>query len=143
MDRLQVVLDTNILVAGLRSRRGASFRLLSLVGADSSFEINLSVPLVLEYEDVLKRPGAVSRLTGDDIDGVLDYICSVAHHREIYFLWRPVLRDPKDDMVLEVAVEACCEFIVTPNLRDFRGVERFGIRAVTPSEFLREIGEIQ
>ena len=143
MDRLQVVLDTNILVAGLRSRRGASFRLLSLVGADSRFEINLSVPLVLEYEDVLKRPGAVSRLTGDDIDSVLDYICSVAHHREIYFLWRPVLRDPKDDMVLEVAVEACCEFIVTHNLRDFRGVERFGIRAVTPSEFLREIGEIQ
>ena len=66
----------------------------------------------------------------------------VGHHREIYFLWRPVLRDPKDDMVLEVAVEASCEFVVTHNLRDFRGIERFGVGALTPSEFLREIGEI-
>lgn len=143
MNRAQVVLDTNILVAGLRSRRGASFWLLSLVGADDRFEINLSVPLVLEYESALKRPGAVPILTGEDIDAVLDYLCSVGHHREIYFLWRPVLRDPKDDMVLEVAVESGCDFIVTHNLRDFRGIEGFGIQAVTPSEFLREIGEMQ
>ena len=142
MDPVQVVLDTNILIAGLRSQRGASFRLLSLVGADPRFEINLSVPLVLEYESASKRPGAVPALTDQEIDAVLDYLCSVAHHREIFFLWRPVLRDPKDDMVLEVAVEASCEFVVTHNLRDFKGIERFGIGAITPSEFLREIGEI-
>lgn len=143
MDPVQVVLDTNVLVAGLRSQRGASFRLLTLVGTDRRFELNLSVPLVLEYESVLKRPGAVPTLSDEDIDSVLDYLCSVGHHREIYFLWRPVLRDPKDDMVLEVAVEASCEFVVTHNLRDFRGIERFGVRGVSPSEFLREIGEIQ
>jgi len=143
MDPVQVVLDTNVLVAGLRSQRGASFRLLSLVGADGRFEINLSVPLVLEYESALKRPGTVPTLTPDDVDSVLDYLCSVGHHREIYFLWRPVLRDPKDDMVLEVAVEASCEFVVTHNLRDFRGIERYGVGALSPSEFLREIGEIQ
>ena len=142
MDPVQVVLDTNILIAGLRSQRGASFRLLSLVGADPRFEINLSVPLVLEYESASKRPGAVPALTDQEIDAVLDYLCSVAHHREIFFLWRPVLRDPKDDMVLEVAVEASCEFVVTHNLRGFKGIERFGIGAITPSEFLREIGEI-
>jgi putative PIN family toxin of toxin-antitoxin system len=143
MDPVQVVLDTNVLVAGLRSQKGASFRLLALIGADSRFEINLSVPLVLEYESALKRPGTVPTLTHDDVDAVLDYLCSVGHHREIYFLWRPVLRDPKDDMVLEVAVEASCEFVVTHNLRDFRGIERYGVRALSPSEFLREIGEIQ
>ena len=142
MNPVQVVLDTNVLVAGLRSQRGASSRLLSLVGADRRFEVNLSVPLVLEYESALKRPGIVPALTNDDIDSVLDYLCSVGHHREIYFLWRPVLRDPKDDMVLEVAVEASCEFVVTHNLRDFRGIERYGIRALSPSDFLREIGEI-
>lgn len=143
MDPVQVVLDTNVLVAGLRSQRGASFRLLSLVGADHRFGINLSVPLVLEYESALKRPGTVPALTADEIDSVLDYLCSVGHHREIYFLWRPVLRDPKDDMVLEVAVEASCEFVVTHNLRDFRGIERYGVRPLSPSEFLREIGKIQ
>ncbi len=138
-----MVLDTNVLVTGLRSRGGASFRLLSLVGADRRFEINLSVPVVLEYESTLKRPGKTPGLTEEDVDSVLDYLCSVGHHREIYFLWRPVLRDPKDDMVLEVAVEASCEFVVTHNLRDFRGIERYGVRPVSPSEFLREIGEIQ
>ena len=143
MDLVQVVLDTNVLVAGLRSRRGASLRLLSMVGTDPRFEINLSVPLVLEYESALKRPGTAPALTNDDVDSVLDYLCSVGHHREIYFLWRPVLRDPKDDMVLEVAVEASCEFVVTHNLRDFRGIERYGVRPLTPSDFLREIGEIQ
>jgi putative PIN family toxin of toxin-antitoxin system len=143
MDPVQVVLDTNVLVTGLRSRGGASFRLLSLVGADRRFEINLSVPVVLEYESTLKRPGKTPGLTEEDVDSVLDYLCSVGHHREIYFLWRPVLRDPKDDMVLEVAVEASCEFVVTHNLRDFRGIERYGVRPVSPSEFLREIGEIQ
>jgi putative PIN family toxin of toxin-antitoxin system len=143
MDPVQVVLDTNVLVTGLRSRGGASFRLLSLVGADRRFEINLSVPVVLEYESTLKRPGKTPGLTEEDVDSVLDYLCSVGHHREIYFLWRPVLRDPKDDMVLEVAVEASCEFVVTHNLRDFRGIERYGVRPVSPSEFLREIGEIR
>ena len=142
MDPVQVVLDTNVLVAGLRSQRGASFRLLSLVGADPRFEINLSVPLVLEYESASKRAGAVPALNHQEIDAVLDYLCSVGHHREIYFLWRPVLRDPKDDMVLEVAVEASFEFVVTHNLRDFRGIERFGVGALRPSEFLREVGEI-
>jgi putative PIN family toxin of toxin-antitoxin system len=143
MNPVQVVLDTNVLVTGLRSRRGASFRLLSLVGADRRFEINLSVPVVLEYESTLKRPGKTPGLTEEDVDSMLDYLCSVGHYREIYFLWRPVLRDPKDDMVLEVAVEASCEFVVTHNLRDFRGIERYGVRPVSPSEFLREIGEIR
>lgn len=141
MDDPHVVLDTNVLVAGLRSRNGASFQLLSRIGPDSGFEFHLSVPLVLEYEAVLKRPGSVGDLGEEDIEGVLDYLCAAGHHRDIYFLWRPQLRDPKDDMVLELAVEASCDFIVTHNIKDFKGVERFGIQAIPPGEFLRRLGE--
>jgi len=138
---LQVVIDTNVLVAALRSRRGASHRLLKLVG-DDRFELNLSVPLVLEYEDAAMRLVEQGPLTADDIGTILDYLCVVAHHRQVFYLWRPFLSDPKDDMVLELAVAAGCEFIVTHNKRDFKGTEQFGLRVVTPQEFLREIGDV-
>jgi len=76
-----------------------------------------------------------------DIDDILDYICAVAHRRRIHFLWRPFLKDPQDDHVLELAVESESDCIVTHNVRDFVGVEQFGVRVVTPQEFLRQIGE--
>jgi putative PIN family toxin of toxin-antitoxin system len=134
----RVVLDTNVVVAGLRSRRGASFRLLSALGR-GKFEVPISVPLLLEYEEVLLRdrpPG----LAGEDIQIVLDYICSVARHQEIFYLWRPILPDPQDDLVLEVAVAAGCSAIITHNRRDFAGAARFGIRILTPAAFLKQIG---
>jgi predicted nucleic acid-binding protein len=65
----------------------------------------------------------------------------VADLREIHFLWRPILKDPQDDHVLEVAVESSAKFIVTYNRRDFMGAEKFGIKVVTPNEFLEKIGE--
>jgi len=138
----RIVVDTNVLVAGLRSRRGASFLLLRLLGRDR-FRTVLSVPLVLEYESACKRQSRALGLTHADIDDVLDYFCRVSDHRRIFFLWRPFLRDPGDDMVLELAVEAETEFIVTHNLRDFTGADRFGVLVVTPQSFLRRIGEIQ
>src|SRR3954447_24551548 len=98
-----VVLDTSVLVAGARSRSGASFQLLSRIGTDT-FEIAVSVPLVLEYEDALKRDPAATGLSSDDVQYVIDYICSVAVRQEIFYLWRPILRDAGDDLVLEVAV---------------------------------------
>ena len=113
-----------------------------LVGQSDLFEINLSVPLVLEYEDVAKRPGLVPTLSLQDIDNILDYLCSVARRHPIFFLWRPFLKDPKDDMVLELAVEAQCDYIVTFNRKDFVGSDQFGITVVTPQEFLRKIGVI-
>ena len=135
----EVVLDTNVLVAGLRSRRGASFQLLSLVGS-GRFGINISVPLVLEYEDVLHRPEIGIALPRSQVEDVLDYHCAVARHHEIFFLWRPYLKDPRDDFVLELAVKAACQFIVTFNERDFAGSEHFGVEAITPGRFLRLIG---
>ncbi len=137
----RVVLDTNVLVAGLRSRRGASFRLLAEVGR-GKFEIALSVPLVLEYEDALLRHASVTGLSRRDVDAVLDYFCSVAHLQTIFFLWRPLLPDPKDDLVLELAVAAGCRTVVTHNVRDFRGSESLGVSARRPGEFLKAIGAL-
>jgi putative PIN family toxin of toxin-antitoxin system len=141
MSPYRVVFDTNVIITALRSRNGASYRLLSLLG-DPRFTPCVSVPLVLEYEDVAKRKQGELGLSGEEIDDVLDYLCSVADRREIFYLWRPFLKDPKDDMVLELAVEAGCRSIVTYNGSDFAGVEQFGIEAITPKQFLQQIGEI-
>ncbi|MCS6936889.1 MAG: putative toxin-antitoxin system toxin component, PIN family [Candidatus Bipolaricaulota bacterium] len=135
MAKAKIVLDTSVLVAGFRSRRGAAFRLLSLVGT-RRFDIALSVPGVLEYEEALRR---IPWLTESDIQDILDYLCSIAIHQEIFFLWRPYLRDPKDDMVLELAVAAGCTAIITYNQRDFAGAEDFGLRVLTPAAFLDEL----
>lgn len=141
MKTLQIVIDTNVLVSALRSKRGASFRLLRLLG-DSRFEISVSVPLVIEYEKTAKRTVCRGELSARDVDAILDFICAVARQREIYYLWRPLLRDPKDDMVLELAVAGGCDVIVTYNQRDFTRAEEFGIAVLTPKEFLRRIGEV-
>jgi putative PIN family toxin of toxin-antitoxin system len=137
-----VVLDTNVLVAAVRSRRGASFQLLSLIGI-GAFEIAVSVPLVLEYEDALIRHLAATDLSEDDVRDIIDYMCSVAVRQEVFYLWRPVLKDPGDDLVLELAIAANCDAIVTHNIRDFAGLSRFGLRLLTPGEFLQELGGLQ
>jgi predicted nucleic acid-binding protein len=131
-----IVLDTSVLIAGLRSPRGASYEVLRQIGS-GVFELNVSVPLVLEYEAVAKREARELGLTFQDIDDGLDFVCSVAAHRQIFYLWRPVLPDPRDDLVLELAVEAGAEFIVTHNVRDFRGAETFGVEPISPGTFLR------
>lgn len=142
MDALQIVVDTNVVASGLRSSRGASYRLLELIGKCPAFEINISVPLVLEYEEVLKRQSRDLGLTLGDIDAVLDYFCRVGNRREIHYLWRSFLRDPGDDLVLEVAVESGSEYVVTFNARDFAGIGIFGIEAIPPREFLALIKEL-
>ena len=142
MSAPQIVVDTNVFVSALRSQYGASYKLFLLLDS-GKFEINLSVPLVIEYEDAGKRlVGKKTGLKASDIDDILDYVCSVANRRKIYYLWRPFLIDPNDDMILELAVSAGCEIIVTYNKDDFEGVEQFGIRVMTAQEFLQEIGEL-
>lgn len=126
-----------MLVAALRSRRGASFALLSLVG-ERQFEICVSVPLVFEYEDVLSREEL--GIDAGDASEVLNYLCAVAHRQQVHFLWRPWLRDAKDDMVLETAVAGQCSHIVTFNSRDFVSAEKLGVQALWPAEFLTKIG---
>lgn len=139
---MRVVLDTNILVAASRSRRGASFRIVELI-PDSRFEICLSLPLYLEYLDVLTRPGhRPAELSDDQIYGTVRYLAAQAHLQEIYFHWRPFLPDADDDMLLDLAVAARAKMIVTFNIKDFRGSQQFDVKAVTPRDFLVEIGEI-
>lgn len=134
----KVILDTNVLVSGLRSKRGASYRLLMLLTEDV-YQPQVSVPLFLEYESVTKRQGLISQLSHDDIDDILNFLLAKSSIRSIYFLWRPFLKDPKDDMVLEAAVESNSKFIITHNLKDFKGIDTFGIQALTPKQFLQHI----
>ena len=136
-----IVLDTNVIIAALRSRRGASNKLVSLVGTQR-FEIHDSVALILEYEEVLQRQRNELGLSEDEISVFIDSLCAMAHHHQIYFLWRPYLSDVNDDLVLELAVSANCEYILTHNVRDFRGSERFGVQAITPKEFLQIIRDV-
>jgi putative PIN family toxin of toxin-antitoxin system len=101
----QVVIDTNVLVAALLSNRGASHRLLRLIG-DERWQLNLSVPLVFEYEQTLNRVCTGGPLSRNDVDSLIRFLCAKANLRLIFFLWRPLLPDPKDDFVLELAVES-------------------------------------
>lgn len=133
---MKVVLDTNVLVAATRSRRGASFELLSRL-PDPRFQIALSVSLYTEWQDAMTRPEHLPPGMGpDDARSFLRYLASIAHLQDIYYLWRPFLRDPDDDMVLECAVASGSRYLVTHNLRDFQRIAELGVQPVTPTEFL-------
>jgi putative PIN family toxin of toxin-antitoxin system len=136
---IDVVVDTNVLVAAFRSSLGASFRLLQTIERRQWRPV-ISPALVLEYESVLKRGIAEIGLTLDDIDDFIEYLCSRARLVQIYFRWRPMLPDPDDDRILEVAVRAGSP-IVTFNVRDFRGSESLGIRIMSPRELLAIMGD--
>ena len=133
----RIVVDTNVLVAALRSRQGASFRLLSQLRI-RRFEVCVTVPLVMEYADVLGRPGLVP-LSAGQVDSVLDMLCREARQQAVHYLWRPQLRDPKDEMVLEAAVNARADFLVTHNGRDFASARFRGLAVVTPAAFLAHL----
>src|SRR3989338_7665426 len=124
MKQYKVVIDTNVLVTGLRSNKGASFKLLENIGS-SKFQPVVSVPLVFEYEAALIFDKTNSGLSTQDVRDVLDYLCSVSSQAKISYLWRPQLTDPKDDFVLELAVNGQCDFIITYNRRDFLEAGKF------------------
>ena len=130
-----IIMDTNVLFAGLYSSVGASFRLLRLIDVGKVKPV-MSTTLLFEYEDVLKREQTGLGLSDRQVDIVLDNICALSKFQKIYFLWRPFLKDPKDDHVLEVAVASETKFIVTHNLKDFKGINKFGVTAITPGNFL-------
>ncbi len=137
----QIIIDTNVLVAALRSKRGASFKLLSLLRS-GKLVIHMSVALVCEYENVLKRENIAINLSSEDIDKLLNVICLVGKKHQIWFLLRPLLEDAKDEFIAELAVAARVDAIITHNVRHFQIMRRFGIEALTPAEFLDLLGEI-
>ena len=136
---MYAVLDTSVLIAGLRSNRGASFQILRAVRA-GDIRIAVSVALVLEYESVILRPGLVPGFTADEHRRIVDGLCQLADHQQMFFAWRPFLPDPDDDLVLELAVAASAAFVITHNISDFRGSESMGVRAITPATTLNMIG---
>lgn len=138
---MKLVLDTATLVAAIRSDAGASRRLL-VAALENRFRLLASVPLMIEYQAVMTRPEHLdaSGLSWNDVNALLDTIASTAVPVRLAFLWRPTLRDPDDDMVLEAAVNGGADAIVTFNLRDFAGaVTQFGINVLSPREALRKL----
>ncbi|WP_027150106.1 putative toxin-antitoxin system toxin component, PIN family [Methylobacter tundripaludum] len=134
----EIIMDTNILCSGLYSASGASFKILEHLAA-GRIRPALSTPLLFEYEDVLKRNQTELNLLDEDIDVVLDNLCTFSRFQKVYFLWRPYLPDAKDDLVLELAVAAKVKTIVTHNLKDFVGIDKFGVEAIVPKTLLERL----
>ena len=138
MGKIKIILDTNVLYAGLYSSEGASFQILRAIER-GQIQIILSTTLLFEYEDILNRKKLELGLSEQQIEAIFDNLCRLSDHQKIYYLWRPFLQDPKDDHILEVAVASQTNNIVTHNIKDFKGIDQFGIRALTPKELLKEI----
>jgi putative PIN family toxin of toxin-antitoxin system len=138
VSEIDIILDTNVLHTGLYSSRGASYQILKLI-EKGKIKIFISTALLFEYEDILKRNRRILKLVDSDIEKILDNLSELSNHQKIYFLWRPYLSDPKDDHILELAVASETKTIVTYNIKDFKGINKFGVRAITPKILLEEI----
>ena len=140
---MRMVLDTNVIVTGLRSPAGASALLLDHA-LRRRFTLLLSVALALEYEAVCSDPAQriVSELTEVEVGTIVAALCRVAEPVSARFLWRPQLRDPADEMVLEAAINGKADALVTFNTKDFEDAPgRFGISMIPPQQALRRISE--
>ncbi len=139
------VLDTAVMVAAIRSNLGASNRLVT-AALERRFTLLVSTPLLIEYEAVLTRSEhlSASGLTAAEVGVILDAVAAAAEPVRLAFLWRPTLRDPDDDMVLEAAVNGQADAIVTFNKRDFVPVAvKFGIQVLSPGEAVRNLEKIR
>ena len=134
-----IVLDTNVLVSALRSRRGASFAILRDIGR--SWAPLISVPLILEYEAVGKREATRLNIPQASVEAIIRAFCFYGRETDIHFRLRPSLPDPSDEFILELAVAGHAQAVVTHNIKHFAGAERFGIHVMTPREFLGTIEE--
>ena len=135
----QIVIDTNVILAGLLSNKGASYKLLTILN-DQRFQINVSATLVFEYEEILKRE---QQQNNEDIDNIINGICHLANHHEIFYIWRPLVKDKNDDFLIDLALKCQANFIIIYNQRDLQPIENFGIFILTPKQFLRLLGEIK
>jgi putative PIN family toxin of toxin-antitoxin system len=132
-----VVLDTNVLVSALRSRRGASFAILRRIG--EAWTPLVSVPLILEYEAVGLREAELLNIPAQTVEAIIRAFCFFGRETPVYFRLRPFLADPGDEFLLELAVAGRADAIVTHNVRHLHRAEQFGIQVMTPREFLRRI----
>lgn len=133
---MRYILDTDVIVAALRSARGASAAVVRGVREGRGVFL-LSTTLLLEYEATAKWPEhlAAFGLTEDEVDVVLDVLAACAERVETSYRWRPQLRDAGDELVLEAAVAGQADAIVTSNARDFGDApRRFGIEVLGPKD---------
>lgn len=140
LQKPRLVLDTNVLVAALRSRTGASRELLNALSS-GAFTFLSSVPLFLEYEAVLLRPEHVAA-SGHDVaalQALLDRLTEVAERVELHYRWRPQLVDAGDELVLEAAINGRADSIVTFNVAHLAPAARFGIGLSSPAAMLRRL----
>ena len=115
-----IVIDTNVLFQALRSNQGASNYILQLI-RNRKLTIALSLPVFSEYEDVLKRPEKIKdlELSVTDIDKILRFLAYISKPTTIYYLFRPNLKDEKDNIFIELALASNADYIITSNIKDF------------------------
>lgn len=136
-----IILDTNVAVAALRSPLGAAAEIMRRI-LRGEIKAAVSVPLFIEYEAVLLRPAHLkaAKVSAKAVNNLLDVLAGVIVPVEVFYLWRPQLKDADDDMVLEAAVNGQASVIVTFNVSDFLpAASKFAIRVLTPGEFLKEV----
>jgi predicted nucleic acid-binding protein len=133
---MRAVMDTNVLVAGLRSRLGASYQLLQLLRS-GRWTLILSNTVGSEYHEILHRESAALRMYHADVDAYLDALCGLAERQSLSTEWDPAAADPDDEALVQLAREAKVQYIVTHNVRHMRAAERFGVRVITPADFLK------
>ena len=141
MKHFRVVLDTNVIVAALRSKSGASHRLLLTLG-HPRWQSVVTPALMYEFEDVARRPGNAPELSAEDISAVLDLLYQRSNRQFVYFRWRPLSPDPGDDLILEAAIAGNCDVVVSFNEWHLRAASEFGMEVLKPFEFLKRIGEV-
>ena len=138
---MRVVLDSSVVVAAVRSQTGASSHLFVLAD-QGKLTFLASATLLLEYEEVLLRPEQMEahHWSRDEIEELIRAIIKRAEPVEIYFQWRPLLTDPDDDFVLEIAVNGCADALVTHNRKHFHTLEtNFGIPVLSPADLIRRL----
>lgn len=138
---MRVVLDTDVVIAGFRSKAGASRALLDL-GLRRSITMVVSVPLLFEYEAVLKRAEqrATHGLSDTELERALQLLTTACDTQPLHFLWRPQLQDVGDEMVLETAINGRVDALITFNQRHLHAAAlRFNLRCMRPADFLHEL----
>jgi putative PIN family toxin of toxin-antitoxin system len=133
---IRAVMDTNVLVAGLRSTKGASFEILQALRR-GEWRCMLSNHLLMECQEKLLEMAGSLGVTAAEVDGVLTVICAHAEEWQLRPDWHPVLaHDPDDEPLVQLAHESGANLVVTHNLRHLRPAEGLGIKVLRPEDFL-------